>query len=404
MPARVPAIDILRGAAILWVIIFHLSVDVSGFDALDGYYSDVTDAAGALDLFGAAAALWRLLVRLGYQGVPLFMMASGFVMTYNAIHGRRRIASFGYLGKRLKALLIPYWLAFSLTLGAIALLAVVRTAHDGSTFAYRFTDTTSVGESPYAIDLGTSLAGLSVIARGFRAQWLLAPSPSLWFVPIFVQFYLVFPLLFRAQERLGPWPFLGSMLGLTLIAKTPIVLSDRGFGLLFNWWIDVSYLPFNLFTFGLGMTLAWLFVHDRATLQRYTSGVFDTALLIYVGLVVQTAGALAQGRSGFVGIFSAPMIILGLTIIVLPWIANASEEPLRRRLFAILAMLGTMSYSILIASDPLRFVIGTMHSLHAPGIAWAAFILLYAPVLLGLAWLVELASRALVRERAAARL
>ncbi len=395
--ARVPAIDVLRGVAIAWVIAFHLSTDVGGFDPLDDYHADITNNLG--DLPGLVVAVWSLFLRLGYQGVPLFMMASGFTMTFTAIRsgGVPSIVPFWF--RRLRTLLVPYWIGFALTLTAIAILALVRHIDTGAGFAREFTDGTRVGETPYHIDGSLIAAGIGVLPRGWRGEWIFAPSPSLWFVLLFVQFYLAFPFLYRALARFGAWPFLLAALAVTLVAKMPVVLAEQGFGLLFYWWIDNSYLPFNLFTFALGMSLAWLYVHDRDALRSYTTGWFNAVLIMYAGLIIHTVGSVAQGRSGAIGIVATPMIVLGLTMIVLPWVVGASAAATRNPVMSRLAWLGALSYPVLIASDPFRFLIGTLHTLDAPVAVWAAFWVLYLPALLMLALGIDRLSARLGRPR-----
>lgn len=393
---RLPALDVLRGIAIAWVIGFHLSVNVGGLDPIDDKYTAVTDAARDSDPGGIAVALWHLVLGLGYQGVPLFMMLSGFTLTYSIIRSGGRISLAAFYRRRLPALLIPYWLAFALTMTAIVLLAALRSALQDPGFATQLGELTRSGKASYPLDWSLVLAGAAFVPRGFREPWIFAPSPSLWFVFLLVQFYAVFPLLFRALERLGAWPFLALALVLTALSKIPIVVGDHGYGLLFNWWIDNQFLPFNLFTFALGMSAAWLFVHDRDALRRYTSGRSDSLLLIYGGLLLHTAGSLAQGRAGIIGLISGPMVVLGLTLIVMPWIANASETRPVSRPVILLVAAGAISYSLLIASDPLQYAVGTMYSLDAPTWVWVVYWLLYLPALLGLAWCVERASRLLV--------
>jgi peptidoglycan/LPS O-acetylase OafA/YrhL len=397
---RLPALDVLRGIAIAWVIAFHLSVNVSGVDAVDANYTRITDSAAGGDIFGVVAALWHLVLRLGYQGVPLFMMLSGFALTYGMQRSGGTGALLPFYARRLRALMAPYWIAFALTTSAMVLLALLRSMMQDPGFTTQLTELTRSGQAPYPVDWGLILAAAAVVPRGFDEAWIFAPSPSLWFVFLIVQFYAVFPLLYWLLQRIGPWPFLALAAVITVGSKIPIVISHQGFGLLFNWWIDAQFLPFNLFTFAIGMACGWLFVHDRASLQRYTSGRMDSALLIYAGLVLHTAGTLAQGRSGVIGAFSAPVVTLGLTVMVLPWIANASGERPAARWLAVVAGAGAISYSILIASDPLQYVVGTMYNLDTPTWIWAIYWILYVPVLFAIAWCVEQASRALAGGRA----
>lgn len=393
---RLPAVDVLRAAAILWVVVFHLSADVGDFGTLDEYYTAVPDALGAGDIVGFFDALWSLFVRLGYQGVPLFMAASGFVLAYGTARDGGRIAIPGWYVRRLRALMAPYYLAFALTMGAVLLLALARSWDAGTSYTHELTETTRVGGVLYGMSWEQFFVGLTFVPRGFDAQWLFAPSPSLWFVFVFAQFYLAYPLLYRLLERTGAGLFLLIALAVTLLSRIPIVLDYEGFGLLFNWWIDVSWLPFGLFTFALGMAGGWTYARDPAAVRRYTGGVFNASMLVYVGLILHTVGDLAQGRIGWIGIFAAPLAVLGLTLIVTPFVFNASETRPRAAIVAAFAGLGAMSYSILIASDPLRFVIGTLHEMDADVAVWAAFWLLYFPALYGLARGVEAVSRWLI--------
>lgn len=393
--SRLPSLDVLRGIAIAWVIAFHLSVNVGGFDPLDDKYADVTDAARAGHIADVLSSFWHLVLSLGYQGVPLFMMLSGFTLTYGVLRSGGRVSFLPFYRRRLTALMIPYWLAFVVTTATILGLALLRSLLQDPGFTRQLTDFTQSGRAAYPVDWGLIIAGAAVVPRGFKHEWIFAPSPSLWFVYLLVQFYAVFPLLFPLLRRIGPWAFMLIALVITITTKIPLVVGHRGYGLLFNWWIDNQFLPFNLFTFALGMSIAWLFVHDRASLRRYTSGRMDSLLLIYAGLALHTAGTLAQGRSGIIGIFSGPMVVLALTLIVLPWIANASSEQPAARWLAAVAGAGAISYSILIASDPLQYVVGTMYTLDPPTWVWSLYWILYLPLLFAITFGVERASRAL---------
>ena len=385
---RLASIDVLRALAIIWVIAFHLAVNVGGLEAVDHHYTRLTSSIGDGDLAGASAALARLVLRLGYQGVPLFMMLSGFVLTYNTLLRERAEPLAAFYRNRVRALLTPYWIGFALTVGAIVLLAFARHLVDSDSLLRELRRNTYSGDAKYGVDGRLLLAGLALVPRGFKEEWLFAPSPSLWFVLVFVQFYAAFPLLLRLMRRIGPWPFAALALAATLAAKTPLTLGHDGYGLLFDWWIDSAYLPFNLFPFGLGMALAAVYARDRDALSRLVPGWMGAALVLYVGLLLHTGGSLAQGRSGLISVLSAPMIVLGLTLMVLPLVAHL-DRPALPRAWRPLAWGGTLSYALLIASDPPQYVVGTMRTLDTPAWAWWAFCAAYAPVLVGGAWCVN---------------
>lgn len=396
--ARLIGVDVLRALAIFWVIAFHLSVNVGRLESVEGRYTRLTSAIGDGAAWEMLRALGSLVLRLGYQGVPLFMMLSGFVLAHNTLRRERAEPLLSYYANRARALLTPYWIAFALVVAAIVALAYARHLVDGGSFLAELRRNTRSGGAAYPVDGELLLAGLTIIPRGFSEDWLLAPAPSLWFVLLFVQFYIVFPALMAIMRRIGPWPFMIGGLVLTLAAKVPLTLRHDGYGLLFDWWVDSSYLPFNLFPFVLGMSLAAMYARDRRVFEQLAPGWIGGGLVAYVGLLLHTGGSLVQGRSGLISVISAPMIVLGLTAVAVPLLAYLERPAARpQRLWGALAWAGALSYALLIASDPFQFAVGTMRTLDTPTWVWAAFWVAYVPALVGLAWTVNRAATAINR-------
>jgi peptidoglycan/LPS O-acetylase OafA/YrhL len=168
--ARLPALDGLRGVAIIAVLGFHLNVF----------------AAGA-----SASAMQRVangVLGAGWAGVDLFFVLSGFLIT-GILHDSR--GQPGFLGRfylRRAARLTPlyYLLLLCVFVGLPAFDRSLR-----SDPAWRHFD---AGQGFY----WTYLANLrSAATRGFT----LAGTGHLWSLSVEAQFYLVWPFLVRSLSR-----------------------------------------------------------------------------------------------------------------------------------------------------------------------------------------------------------
>ena len=84
---RITSIDILRGFAILWVLAYHLWTDLrypNVYPAQSDAFREVAHQLADADLPGAMAAATEAFLRVGYLGVPLFMLLSGYSLTLSA--------------------------------------------------------------------------------------------------------------------------------------------------------------------------------------------------------------------------------------------------------------------------------------------------------------------------------
>lgn len=177
---HIPALDGLRGVAILLVIAFHVGVALG----------PLATGRGLAD---------RVLLRaydLGWSGVDLFFVLSGFLITgilLDAKSGAHYFRSF-YARRFLR--IFPAYYAFLLVLLALALLGPPsgRTLMDIGNFPrdqwYYWT---------YTFDFLLSLPALTPSA-GLPAQI------HLWSLAVEEQFYIVWPLVvFAASRRVLPW-------------------------------------------------------------------------------------------------------------------------------------------------------------------------------------------------------
>ena len=185
---RHDVIDLLRGVSILLVILLHVQIRIP---------------LQHTPLFEAAPqALWRLLCRSGNDGVRMFFVISGFLITTNSL---RRWGSLSAIDARRF-----YQLRFARIVPTLAvLLALLSLLH-------------LAGADQYSINpQHATLARALLAATTFHVNWLEASRnfylPAcwdvLWSLSVEEIFYLLFPLGCFAFR----WPRLGQALLLGLI-------------------------------------------------------------------------------------------------------------------------------------------------------------------------------------------
>jgi hypothetical protein len=188
-----PVIDVLRGVSILLVILLHVQLRFS---------LEPDAATGALP-----HALWRLLCRNGNEGVRIFFVISGFLITSSAL--QRWGALHGIRARRF------YGLRLARIAPTLAVLLVVLSALH------------LVGAHGYIIDPRVGLGRALVAAATFHVNWLeasrnlyLPPSwDVLWSLAIEQVFYLFFPLVCL----LNRWPLGGHALLTSLVVAGAFV-------------------------------------------------------------------------------------------------------------------------------------------------------------------------------------
>lgn len=166
-PARTPAIDALRGLAILCVVLLHIQIHIPQEQSLLGKV--------------LPAALFNLVFRSGYYGVIIFFVISGFLVTHASIArwGSLEAMPWRAFLRRRFARIYPCLLLL------VLLLAGLHQA----------------GMPGFVID-NTSATRALAAALGLHLNWLEAQTGSLpaawnvlWPLSIAQAFYLAFPLL-----------------------------------------------------------------------------------------------------------------------------------------------------------------------------------------------------------------
>ncbi|HAP74742.1 MAG TPA: hypothetical protein DCR14_01505, partial [Acidimicrobiaceae bacterium] len=206
-----PGVDHLRGVAALYIVVYHGAQQLRG-------------SVGAAQLFPEAQHPGSAVLIEGHTAVSLFMVLSGFILTFGA--DRRDVQYRGFITNRVLRVVPMYVL--------VLLIAA-------------FT-------SPGDFSLGEFLPFVFMLATPpFPAADMGVWSAVLWSVSVEFAFYLVFPFLLRFLQRYGVRYLLGLVLLLNALrlmasATNPDTVRDL------SYWTIVGRLD----QFLLGMAAAWV--------------------------------------------------------------------------------------------------------------------------------------------------
>src|SRR5256714_6007660 len=229
---RLGWIDISKGLAILFVVYFHFFRTV-----FEHYQLPAADWSGlAASTISILRAGWWQVSGLGFHAVGAFIILSGWTLMQSTMRrAESGSAAWGtWYGARFVRLYPMYWVAH--------LVYLV------SPFVARL--------EPVDQRIFLSLLGLRFIDIEMNFMYL---NAAWWYFSMLIQFYLIFPLLFLAARRLGPWTFflIASGLGFFVRYLMLDVNPQHGF------WVLGGFAICRLPEFALGMALGmW---HSRST-------------------------------------------------------------------------------------------------------------------------------------------
>jgi peptidoglycan/LPS O-acetylase OafA/YrhL len=305
--ARVDALTGLRALAAGWVVAYHLwLIAAKPAIALPGLHVDLTPLAA-----------------MGWLGVDVFFVLSGFVLTWQVLHDRRDAAPFAR-GRFLR------------DAGAFVRRRVLRVYP-----AYFATLTVLLplgwhGLTAPADDLRDVALHL-VMAHNAVPAYASTINGVYWSMPFEWQFYLVFPLLvLPLLARRTAWLLAG---GVAVAALAKLVSATIGPG------AEIAQLPWRIDEFVVGMAAAVFAVRGGLSPRVRTA-------LAWLGLASLIAGAYAIAardpiwwQPGALPFVRAAWIDATVATLVVG--LTAAGEPVSR-FFARAPMvwLGTISYSI----------------------------------------------------------
>lgn len=228
---RLEWLDGVKGIAILWIVFFHFFTFYdhgrTPWPLHPGYlaaYEAGCAPAGARAVC-LAGALLSAAGQLGFHAVSVFLVLSGFGLSYSlAGPGRPRPAWSQWYRSRLVRLFPMYWVAH-----LVYLVSPFQARVDA--IDYRF---------------ALSFLGDRVVPIGTIFYYF---NPALWYFGLLLELYLVYPLLFIALRRLGAARFLLLAAAVTIGARWLLVIAVP----VNPAWVQGGFFACRLWEFALGM-------------------------------------------------------------------------------------------------------------------------------------------------------
>lgn len=166
-------LDVLRGIAILGVLLFHSVDAVWG----PGWLSFSGGARKVTFDFGQGTSFWLYPIHLGHLGVAIFFGVSGFCIHLSAAGASRAAPGLDFFIKRFFRIVPAYF---------VVLLAL-------SAQRVHWDDQTSV----------KSLFLHLFFVHNFSPSYIFSLNPSFWSIAVEMQLYLLYPVVWFGAARIG---------------------------------------------------------------------------------------------------------------------------------------------------------------------------------------------------------
>jgi len=320
-----PWLNRLKGLALAWVVLNHVVERLVGGAAAGNpsvpWPSLSERIAQFVPVRGMGAWNWPLtavrdLGWFGDQGVTLFLILSGFGLTYGLLaRGAAPALPAPEFYRRRAFRIMPLWWGAHVLFLPLGILAATMTPGDWQFYA--------------------SLAGLRFFPSVFYYF-----SPAWWYIGLLLQLYLVYPFLWRLLRARGAATLLGvgCAIGFGALALGPH-LFHNGY---LDAWQRGAFFVTRLPEFTLGMALgAWWFARPVQVESFLRSPLTPLGGVLVYGL----ATALSFTLSGMI---VAPLLLGAAAFaIVFPLVARPArgDDAMQRA--------GRHSYSLYLVHDPL---------------------------------------------------
>jgi peptidoglycan/LPS O-acetylase OafA/YrhL len=322
-------LDSVRGMAVLWIVLFHCLLAYGGslpwpiaFGSFPGFVRQCAQGSVFGGLSCGIEGVLAAIIQRGAQGVGVFILFSGFGLSYSLVKRGRIETSWGLWYKRRLARLFPvYWLAH-----LIFLVSPFAVLHDP--IDYRFL-LSFLGDRVYPLD-----------------KMFFYLVPAWWFLGLLIELYIVFPLLFNLMQRMGWVKYLGMCI--LLCAASRYVLGSL---LEANGYYEMgAFFGCRLWEFGAGMAMGKLMAES----PEWTLGKLLSRKGVFAGIILYTLGFFAY-QPNFLHIFSDGLTAMGLSLVLIKVGYLFDRVPGLGRW---LAQAGVYSYSIYLFHQPYVIYVG----------------------------------------------
>ncbi len=295
-PVHLAWLDYMKAIALIWIFINHVSEQLFRFP----YFANPSASWPPLDQrieqlqplssYGWLNVPFNILRYVGWtgdQGVQLFLIVSGFGLTWGLLKRGQTVLDWSAFYRRRMWRLYPLWLAAHafFVLGVIALPVLEFPPLDGRLL-------------------------LSALGIRLTSDILYYPYAAWWYIGLLIQLYLVFPLLFGWLRRAGPLKFLVATAGISLLVRAAGLLV---FDAYLDAWSRGAIFITRLPEFAFGMSLA-VWMHDRPVqvthmLSRRTTvlaaiGLYAIGILLSLTLLGMTVAPFLVGIAAFVVLYA----------------------------------------------------------------------------------------------------
>ena len=402
---RVVSIDILRGLAILWVIVFHLHVDMTYRNDAPEFYARFRDQLFNGHPLPALTAFGELILGQGYLGVVAFMILSGMSLTMNAYWRGEPAVLRGYW-TRFRRILPVYWAGVLLILATVAMVALLQMLVDGGSYEEQWFNVRIAAVAKEQILWNDVAWALSVFPWIFREKFGTPPVASLWFVELLLQYYLLFPFALLLLKKIGPWYFAGAGIAFTLAARAVFV--PLAFESMQPFYVGRNLGMLSAFRgseFFLGMSIGYLLACRRDDVSRWVRSPVDVVGLVAIGALCITGGVVLAPWNKTYLVFGDVVVQVGLALFMLPLLFKRPGRTEANMVSRALIFLGVVSFTALIVNDMMRYFASFIRfEGYAEGPAWWFFlVVVYVPVGTLLAYPLAGVFGLLPRQRAKAR-
>jgi peptidoglycan/LPS O-acetylase OafA/YrhL len=308
-------IDISKGLAILVVAYFHFFRTYFQYGVFPP--PDWTNlTTSALTILRLA---WFKISGLGFHAVGVFIILSGWTLMQSTMRRAESgpvAAGWGtWYRTRFLRLYPMYWMAH--------LVYVV------SPFEARL--------EPIDSRIILSLLGLRFIDIQTNFMYL---NAAWWYFSMLIQFYLIFPLLFWAARRFGPWLFLLIACALGFFARYVLLVAWPQNGL----WVLGGFAVCRLPELALGMSLAMWYTRSPVRVERF----FLRGWGLILGLILYPGALqLYHGLYNYIFVDFATGTCCMLEIVGVAGVISLFRDPAK-----LFGLVGLYSYGLYLIHQP----------------------------------------------------